>query len=56
MRFLLDTNSLIWFLTGPSHLSAVARRTMASTKQEIVVSLVSLWELAIRWEKETYRK
>ncbi len=48
MRVLLDTNSLIWFLTAPSHLSAVARRTIAPTEQEILVSLVSLWELAIK--------
>ncbi len=51
MRILLDTNSLIWFLTEPSRLSPLAKHIVSSTEQEIAVSLVSLWELAIKIAK-----
>ena len=51
MRVLLDTNSLIWFLTEPSRLSPLAKHIVSSTEQEIAVSLVSLWELAIKIAK-----
>ncbi len=48
MRVLLDTNSLLWLLTEPSRLSALAKHIVAPAEQELAVSLVSLWELAIK--------
>ncbi len=51
MRVLLDTNSLIWFLTEPSRLSTVAKHSLVPANQQIAVSLVSLWELAIKISK-----
>ena len=47
MRYLLDTNVLIYFLSAPDELSAKARR-IVQTAPDLFVSIVSLWEIGIK--------
>src|SRR5260370_42044026 len=46
MRVLLDTHTFLWGLTEDDKLSAVARRTIASS--ETFLSAASLWEALIK--------
>lgn len=48
MRLLLDTHTLIWWLTEDSSLPASARRLIASRNHEVLVSAVSAWEIATK--------
>jgi PIN domain nuclease of toxin-antitoxin system len=47
MTYLLDTHTLIWFLENDPRLPAVTR-TQIETTPTIFVSIVSLWEIAIK--------
>jgi len=46
MRVLLDTHTFLWGLTEADKLSAVARRTIASS--ETFLSAASIWEALIK--------
>ena len=48
MKFLLDTHVLIWFLDGNLRLSSRARQLVEDENNEVFVSIVSLWEIAIK--------
>ena len=48
MRYLLDTNALLWFLTGDEKLSDRARQLIDDPSNEKFLSIVSLWEIAIK--------
>jgi PIN domain nuclease of toxin-antitoxin system len=45
---MLDTHALIWALEGSSRLSKPARRLIADPANEILVSAVCGWEIAIK--------
>ena len=47
MRYLLDTNALLYIFSAPSELSARARR-IARSESDLSVSVVSFWEIAIK--------
>ncbi len=47
MRYLIDTNILIYALCKPDELSLESKRILANEK-DISVSVVSLWEIAIK--------
>ncbi len=47
MRLLLDTNALLWLLDGDERLGPAAR-TSAESADALVVSVASLWEIAIK--------
>jgi len=50
----IDTHILVWWVNGDSALSNKARKTMTSTLkkgEEIVVSSISAWEIAMLIEK-----
>lgn len=47
-RYLLDSNALIWFQTSPGTLRPEARREIESSKNQLFLSLASVWELAIK--------
>jgi PIN domain nuclease of toxin-antitoxin system len=49
MRYLLDTHSLIWFLAGDPQLSIRARQLIEDETNQLLVSAVSLWEMAIKF-------
>jgi PIN domain nuclease of toxin-antitoxin system len=48
VRLLLDTNALIWALTKPDCLSEAAGEAIRDGENEIFVSVVSPWEMAIK--------
>ena len=48
MRYLLDTNVLLWFLAGDAKLSGRARVLIEDPNNEKLLSIVSLWEIAIK--------
>lgn len=48
MRLLLDTHTLIWWLTEDSSLATSARRLIASRNHDVFVSAVSAWEIATK--------
>ena len=48
MDCLLDTHTLIWFLNGDKELSTKARQAIESPETTNFVSIVSLWEIAIK--------
>jgi PIN domain nuclease of toxin-antitoxin system len=48
MGYLLDTNALIFYLYNPERLSKVAMGVVYSEKNQIYVSIASLWEIAIK--------
>ena len=48
MRYLLDTNALLWFLAGDKKLSGRARQLVEDPSNEKFLSIVSLWEVAIK--------
>lgn len=48
MKYLLDTHTLIWFLTGDKKLSDKARHLIDNPDNKKVLSIASLWEIAIK--------
>lgn len=48
MKFLLDTHTLLWWLTNDPKLSNKARQTIANRQNEIFVSSASAWEIATK--------
>jgi PIN domain nuclease of toxin-antitoxin system len=48
VRFLLDTHTLIWWMTNDPHLSDGARRLIAQRGNTSIVSAVSAWEIATK--------
>lgn len=48
MKVLVDTHILIWALLENHRLTPKARQILRSSDDELVFSLVSLWEIAIK--------
>jgi PIN domain nuclease of toxin-antitoxin system len=48
VRLLLDTNILLWLMSGSKRLTSNAR-SLIEDAFEVYVSSVSLWEIAIKW-------
>lgn len=48
MKLLLDTHTLLWFIAGSPSLSASARSLIEDAANEKFVSIVSIWETAIK--------
>ena len=48
MRLLLDTHTLIWFFAGDSQLSTNARILIEDEDNNKLVSIASIWEMAIK--------
>jgi PIN domain nuclease of toxin-antitoxin system len=51
MRLLLDTHTLIWFFAGNSQLSTNARILIEDEDNNKLVSIASIWEMAIKESK-----
>lgn len=49
MKLLLDTHTFLWFIEGNSKLSLVARLLIDDLANDKFVSVVSLWEIAIKF-------
>jgi len=48
MRLLLDANALVWWVTDGPRLSEKARAAIADERNDVVVGIGALWELAIK--------
>ncbi|OCQ95605.1 twitching motility protein PilT [Oscillatoriales cyanobacterium USR001] len=48
MRLLLDTHTLIWFFAGDSQLSSIARILIEDEDNNKLLSVASVWEMAIK--------
>ena len=48
MKLLLDTHLLLWAAGDPRRLSAEARALIVDTKNELIFSAASLWEIVIK--------
>jgi PIN domain nuclease of toxin-antitoxin system len=47
-RALLDTHSFLWFISGSARLSRPARTLIEAPENPMLVSMASLWEIAIK--------
>ena len=48
MRLLLDTCTFLWIVGGSSELSSRAREVFADPANEVFLSAVSAWEIAVK--------
>jgi PIN domain nuclease of toxin-antitoxin system len=48
VRLLLDTHTLLWFIGGDAALSPYARQLIEDRTNERLLSIASLWEMAIK--------
>jgi PIN domain nuclease of toxin-antitoxin system len=48
MKLLLDTHSFIWFFEGDNRLPLNARQLIADENNELMLSIASIWEMAIK--------
>ncbi len=48
MRLLIDTCALLWFLRDDAELSETAALAIEDPANEVIVSVVSIWEIAIK--------
>jgi PIN domain nuclease of toxin-antitoxin system len=55
MRLLLDTCTFLWIVTGSSRLSKHAAECFVDPANEIFLSVVSTWEIAVKYSLGTLR-
>jgi PIN domain nuclease of toxin-antitoxin system len=48
VKLLLDTHALLWFIKADKHFSAATRAAVESGTDEILVSIATIWEIAIK--------
>ena len=48
MRLILDTHTFLWFIDGAAALSPYARQLIEDRTNERLLSIASLWEMAIK--------
>jgi PIN domain nuclease of toxin-antitoxin system len=48
MRLLLDTHVFLWFINGDSRLAEAIRDTIRNPRNEVYLSVVSLWEAIVK--------
>ena len=48
MRILLDTHTFLWFIQDNPRLSARTQELIADPNNELLLSIASIWEIAIK--------
>jgi len=48
MKVLLDTHAFLWYCIGDSHLSPEAKKTIEDNSCQPLLSVASIWEMAIK--------
>lgn len=48
MQYLLDTHVILWWFTTPKKINAKARKLISDKSNNIFLSSVSFWEMAIK--------
>ena len=51
MRYLLDTHLLLWIAFEPKELSAGEKKVILDQRNEMIFSVISIWEIAIKISK-----
>ena len=51
MKLLLDTCTFLWAITDAPALSSRARELIAAPGNEVFLSSVSAWEIAVKWNR-----
>jgi PIN domain nuclease of toxin-antitoxin system len=54
MKLMLDTNALIWWMDDEPKLGSKSRQLIANPEHIIYVSVVSLWEITMKWRIGKY--
>jgi PIN domain nuclease of toxin-antitoxin system len=52
---LLDTHTLVWLVAEPKRLSAPARRAIAGSRDGLAIADITLWELAVLFQRGRLR-
>jgi PIN domain nuclease of toxin-antitoxin system len=55
LKLLLDTHAMIWVFAAPHLLSAHARDAISARDNQVFVSVISPWEIAIKRSKKRLR-
>jgi PIN domain nuclease of toxin-antitoxin system len=55
VKLLLDTNVLIWWLEDDLRLGRGARALIADSGSAPIASVVSIWEITMKWRAAKYR-
>jgi PIN domain nuclease of toxin-antitoxin system len=48
MKVLVDTHALLWFAEDDPHLSPAARKALEDDANQVVISVATVWEMAIK--------
>ena len=48
MKLLLDTHTVLWMVNGYEKLSFSAKELLLNDEHELFISVISLWEMAIK--------
>ncbi len=48
MKIILDTHTFLWFINGDQRLSKFARKQIKNLSNQRLLSIASLWEMAIK--------
>ena len=48
MKYLIDTQIFLWFISGSPELSGTAKEILEDRENEIFISIASLWEISIK--------
>lgn len=48
MRLLVDTQAFLWWVNGSHHMPPRAKRLLADRANELLLSVASCWEIAIK--------
>ncbi|MBC8185906.1 type II toxin-antitoxin system VapC family toxin [candidate division KSB1 bacterium] len=49
MKYLLDTHTLLWVLFEDEKLSDTAKEIISNSENEIFVSIITYWEIALKY-------
>jgi PIN domain nuclease of toxin-antitoxin system len=55
MNYLLDTHTLIWFLSGDENLSDKSKEVIENLENSNFISIASIWELAIKISLDKFK-
>jgi PIN domain nuclease of toxin-antitoxin system len=48
LKILLDTHTFLWFITNDKNLSSLAREIIEDSDNDRLISIASIWEIAIK--------
>ena len=53
-RYLLDTCSFLWMCQDPNELSSISREIIETPENQLLLSPVSTWEIALKLNSKNY--